>query len=165
MAKIKLRMGENEIEIESRDFYVDNQSIGEVIEKISKLLPQNNVQIETSDFVPEPPSLTNQDLGSSLDYLQAIDDVEIHEPEFNEPQSISTSEIRNKLLILARDSFFDEPRTTSETVSQLREYGWAASPLEVSKTLAKMAFNKEILKSSEENRSHYFAKDHPLLTN
>ena len=35
MAKIKLKFGENEIEIESRDFYVDNQTIGEVIQNIT----------------------------------------------------------------------------------------------------------------------------------
>ena len=28
MAKIRLKVGENEIEVESKDFYVDNQKIG-----------------------------------------------------------------------------------------------------------------------------------------
>ena len=32
LAKIKLRVGDSEIEIDSRDFYVDNQTIGKVIE-------------------------------------------------------------------------------------------------------------------------------------
>ena len=35
MAKIKLRIGKDEIEIDSRDFYVDNQTIGKVIEDIA----------------------------------------------------------------------------------------------------------------------------------
>ena len=36
MARVKLKIGENEIEIDSRDFYVDNQTLGEIIEKISE---------------------------------------------------------------------------------------------------------------------------------
>jgi len=35
LAKIKLRIGKDEIEIDSRDFYVDNQTIGKVIEDIA----------------------------------------------------------------------------------------------------------------------------------
>ncbi len=38
LAKIKLRIGDNEIEIDSRDFYVDNNTIGKVIENITMLL-------------------------------------------------------------------------------------------------------------------------------
>ena len=37
MAKIKLKFGENEIEVDSRDFYFDNQTLGEVIENLAKL--------------------------------------------------------------------------------------------------------------------------------
>jgi len=36
---------------------------------------------------------------------------------------------------------------------------WAASPLDVSKALAKMASSKEILKNSFENRTHYFVEE------
>ena len=35
MAKIKLRFGENEVEIDSRDFYVDNNTVGEVIDSVT----------------------------------------------------------------------------------------------------------------------------------
>ena len=31
MAKIKIKIGENEIEVDSRDFYIDNNTVGEVI--------------------------------------------------------------------------------------------------------------------------------------
>ena len=55
--------------------------------------------------------------------------------------------------------FFNIPRTVTETVQQLREYGWAASPLDVSKSLAKMASNREISKNSQENRTHYFVQE------
>ena len=52
----------------------------------------------------------------------------------------------------------------SETVSEMREYGWSASPLLVSKVLAKMAFYKEILKNSKDNRSYYLVKEALLTT-
>ena len=38
MAKIRVRFGRNEIEIDSRDFYVDNETIGEVIENIRQCM-------------------------------------------------------------------------------------------------------------------------------
>ena len=45
MAKIKLRIGDNEIEIDSRDFYVDNHTIGKVIENISALLQESSARM------------------------------------------------------------------------------------------------------------------------
>ena len=45
MARIKLKIGENEIEIDSRNFYVDNQALGEVIDNISHHLPENQAKI------------------------------------------------------------------------------------------------------------------------
>ena len=41
MARIKLKLGENEIEVDSRDFYVDNQTLGEIIDNISQYMPEN----------------------------------------------------------------------------------------------------------------------------
>ena len=38
MAKIRIKQGTNEIEIDSRDFYVDNDSITEVVESLKQLL-------------------------------------------------------------------------------------------------------------------------------
>ena len=154
MAKIKLKFGENEIEIESRDFYVDNQTIGEVIENITTHLEENKARIVYDESSQKQPN---------LDYLNSLENAEFHEPEYSAPVQISSDEIKSKLEILSRNSFFNKPRTVSETVSQLREFGWAASPLHVSKALAKMAFNKEILKNSHENRSYYFVKQ-ALLT-
>ncbi len=54
--------------------------------------------------------------------------------------------LNQKLRILETNRFFDSPRTVTETVQQLREFGWATSPLDVSKALAKMASSKEFLK-------------------
>ena len=38
------------------------------------------------------------------------------------------------------------------------EHGWHASALDVSVALTKMAFSKELLKNSHDDRSYYFAK-------
>ena len=95
----------------------------------------------------------------NFESLNSLEDVELFEPEFNEPKSISAKEIKDKLKILEKNSFFNIPRTVTETVQQLREYGWVASPLDVSKTLVNMASNKEISKNSSENRTHYYAQE------
>ena len=154
MAKIKLKFGENEIEVDSRDFYVDNQTLGEVIENLAKLMEEN----QTKPIYENPPSnpIINE---SNFDSLNSLEDVEIFEPEFNEPKLIQSSEIKDKLQILEKNAFFNIPRTVTDTVQQLREYGWVASPLDVSKALVNMASNKEICKNSTENRTHYFVEE------
>ena len=46
MAKIRVKQGNNEIEIDSRDFYVDNDTAEEVIETLKELMknkPGHNV--------------------------------------------------------------------------------------------------------------------------
>ncbi|MDX1440888.1 MAG: hypothetical protein R3237_00320 [Nitrosopumilaceae archaeon] len=159
MAKIKLKFGENEIEVDSRDFYVDNQTLGEVIENLAKLMEENQTKPVYSK--PESDSIVKE---SKFDSLNALEDVELFEPEFNEPKPISTSEIKDKLKILETNDFFNVPRTVTETVQQLREYGWVASPLDVSKTLVNMASNREISKNSSENRTHYFVVE-PIFAN
>ena len=156
MARIKLKLGENEIEVDSRDFYVDNQTLGEIIDDISQHLPENQAKIVYETDVIQSPTNAEHPAQFGLEYL---DDAEAYEPEFNEPKYITSHEIKSKLRILETSKFFDSPRTVTETVQQLREYGWAASPLDVSKALAKMASNKEIMKNSAENRTHYFVQE------
>jgi len=153
MARIKLKIGENEIEVDSRDFYVDNQTIGEIIDSISNHLPENSAKIIYESIKPSEIKNSNQ-FG-----LEDLDDAEAFEPEFNEPKYITSHEIKSKLRILETKKFFDSPRTVSETVQQLREYGWATSSLDVSKALAKMALNKEIMKNSHDSKTHYFVQD------
>jgi len=160
VARIKLKLGENEIEVDSRDFYVDNQTLGEIIDNISQHLPENQAKIVYETETTSPIEV-EQPAQFGLEYL---DDAEAYEPEFNEPKYIASHEIKSKLRILETSNFFDSPRTVTETVQQLREYGWATSPLDVSKALAKMASNKEIMKNSEESRTHYFVQD-ALVTN
>ena len=142
MAKIRIRQGPNEIEIDSRDFYVDNDSIGEVVETLKQLLNER----------------------PKTDVMSSLEDAEFHEPEFSSPTSIAVDDIKNKLRILAKDSFFDQPKTVGETVAQLSEYGWSASPFDVSVALTKMAFNKEFLKNTEDEKNYYLSKE-ALLTN
>ena len=160
MARIKLKLGDNEIEVESRDFYVDNSSLAEIIGNVSHLLHENQAKI----VYDVPGQEINESQISQPDQfgLESLDDAEAFEPEFNEPKSIHFHEIKSKLRILETSGFFNSPRTVTETVQQLREYGWAASPLDVSKSLAKMASNREINKNLQENRTRYFVE---ALTN
>ena len=156
MARIKLKIGENEIEVDSRDFYVDNSTLNDVINNLIQYLPENH-STPTHDYKSTNASVNNS---SKVEYaLDYLDDAEAYEPEFNEPKHIPINEIKSKLQILKTSKFFDSPKTVTETVQQLREFGWATSPLDVSKTLAKMASSKEILKSSDENMTHYFLKN------
>ena len=159
MAKIKLKFGENEIEVDSRDFYFDNQTLGEVIENLAHLIEENQSK-PINDGPPSEPIINE----SNFDSLNSLEDVEIFEPEFNEPKPISSGEIKDKLKILEKNTFFNIPRTVTDTVQQLREYGWVASPLDVSKALVNLASNREISKNSTENRTHYFVQE-AILTN
>ncbi len=95
LARIKLKLGENELEVDSRDFYVDNQTLGEIIDNISQYLPENQAKI-----VYELDSTSKPNLAE--DALECLDDAETFEPEFNEPKYINNSEIESKLKILEK---------------------------------------------------------------
>lgn len=149
MARIKIKYGQNEIEIESKDFYIDNESVEQVICNLASFVKDstnNNTQYEYS---------YDQSLPQTTGLLNSLNDAEVHEPEFSTPTFIDKDQIRNKMQVLIRDSFFDQARTVSEVVAQLREYGWATVPLDVSKTLATMAFTHELQKDLREKRSYY----------
>ena len=148
MARIKIKHGQNEIEIESKDFYVDNQSVNEVICNLSGFVKDYGSSGNTQyEYSYDPTHTTHP--------LSILEEAEIHEPEFVKPAFIDKNQIRSKINILMEDSFFDQPRTVSEVVSQLREYGWATVPLDVSKVLTNMAFNTELQKDLREKRSYY----------
>ena len=142
MAKIRIKQGPNEIEIDSRDFYVDNDSVAEVVESLKQLLNER----------------------PQTDVMNSLDNAEFHEPEFSSPSAIAVDDIKHKLRILAKDSFFDQPKTVGEAVAQLSEYGWTASPFDVSVALTKMAFNKEFLKNTTDELNQYVLKE-SLLAN
>tara|TARA_B100000745_G_scaffold162085_1_gene106054 strand:- start:63 stop:539 length:477 start_codon:yes stop_codon:yes gene_type:complete len=155
LARIKLRIGDNEIEIDSRDFYVDNSTIGKVIENITMVLQESSARI-----VP----YSNDYSAMEDNTLSSLENAEVYEPEFGEPIFVPINELYGKLAILSKNSFFDKPRTVSETVNELREHGWIVNPLDVSKILAKMAFSKELTKGKQADRSFYFVQKE-LLTN
>ena len=155
LARIKLRIGDNEIEIDSRDFYVDNSTIGKVIENITMILQESSARI-----VP----YSNDYSATEDSALSSLENAEVYEPEFGEPVFVPINELHAKLAILSKNSFFDKPRTVSETVNELREHGWIVNPLDVSKILAKMAFSKELTKGKQADRSFYFVQKE-LLTN
>ncbi|MEM3006636.1 MAG: hypothetical protein QXW37_02710 [Candidatus Nitrosotenuis sp.] len=156
MAKIRLRFGENEVEIESRDFYIDNDTVAEVISELAAKLGENKAKVVHEVISPDPSESIKQTYQQNLDYLRILNDAEVHEPEFSAPIPISADEVPSKIEILERDAFFSSPRTVSETVERMREYGWLASPLDVSKALARMAFHRELAKNSQENRTWYY---------
>ena len=142
MAKIRIKQGSNEIEIDSRDFYIDNDSVADVVETLKQLLHER----------------------PQTDVMSSLDNAEFHEPEFSSPAAIAVHDIKNKLRILAKDSFFDQPKSVGETVAQMSEYGWTSSPFDVSVALTKMAFNKEFLKNTTDEKNYYISKE-ALLTN
>ena len=150
MARIKIKYGQNEIEIESKDFYIDNESVDKVICNLASFVKDsssNAIQYEYSANEIKP--VNNP--------LNLLEEAEIHEPEFVKPSYVSKNELPEKIQVLVHDSFFEQSRTVSEVVSQLREYGWTAVPLDVSKVLTKMAFNNELQRDLKEKRSYYSA--------
>lgn len=153
MARIRLRIGDNEIEIDSRDFYIDNDTAAQVIADLAVRLHENSAKVIE-------PTLDVRDIAetyeSNLNYLKMLKDAEVHEPEFSAPSAITPEELPGKIEGLEMDGFFSKPRTVSETVEQLLQHGFIASPLAVSKVLSKMAFNKELGKSSEEKKTFYY---------
>lgn len=149
MARIKIKYGQNEIEVESKDFYIDNESIEQVICNLASFVKDsanNNIQYEYS---------YDQSISHTTGLLHSLEDAEVHEPEFVKPTFIDKDQIRNKMQTLIEDAFFDQPRTASEVVAQLREYGWSAVPLDVSKVLTSMAFTHELQKDLRDKRSYY----------
>lgn len=150
MAKIKLRFEANEIEIDSRDFYLDNQTIGTVIDDLSGHMSKNAARTGRERGLIAEPVAEPPDNG-----LGILEDAEVFEPEFSEPKPVEAEDVRARLKTLEESRFFDTPRTVSEAVQQLREIGWIASSLDVSMALAKMASSREIAKNCENDRMYY----------
>ncbi len=148
MARIRVRYGQNEIEIESKDFYIDNQTADEIINSLSAHVRDGSQDTVHYDYSYGQP-------GQPGGVLHMLNDAEIHEPEFVKPAFLEKGQIRGKIRTLIEDAFFDQPRTVSEVVSQLHEYGWTAVPLDVSKVLTDMSFTNELQKDMREKRSYY----------
>ena len=153
MARIRLKLGENEIEVDSRDFYIDNDTLGDIIDNLSSCLPENKASL-----VPISESKTYLSSQSALD---SLDNAEAFEPEFSDPTPISTNEIQSKLQVLENNKFFDSPRTVAEIAQQLREYGWSASTLDISMVLAEMALYKKLVRQTRADKVEYMI--YPLV--
>ena len=112
MARIRIKYGQNEIEIESKDFYVDNHSVNEVVNNLAFFVKDHSTNsLQYDHSFSQPPQGT--------ECLNILEDAEIHEPEFTKPTFLDKKQLGNKIKILIEDSFFDQPRTVSEVVSQL----------------------------------------------
>lgn len=145
MARLRVRAGPSEVEIDSRDFYVDNDTVGEVIDLVRTHLPE---------AAAPPPA----DAGP----LDSLEEAEIAEPELPDggavpppPAPARREDIRRSVAALSESGFFVEPRTASETAERLRERGWSAGLLEVSKELASMSSERLIRASSRDRRRYY----------
>ena len=161
MARIRLRLGDSEIEVDSRDIYVDNRTIGSIIDGLSQNLSESRAKLihaeepavqnnDDQDLTPEIP--VTAEVASTVTTTQPVlgmlDDAEVYEPEFVEPQIIPATEIPSKLVDIESTGFFQVPRTVTETVQRLRESGWAANTFDVSKAMVMMAVGKRLVKSS-----------------
>ena len=124
MARIRVRMGQAEVEIDSRDLHIDNETAGRMITEISGYLRP------------------------SMRVLGPLEDAEVREPEF-EPARVDAGQLVPRLESLEGGGFFERPRTAAETVEQLRGAGWSASPLDVSRGLARMAMARRLSKKEE----------------
>ncbi len=153
MARIKIKLGINEIEIESRDLDINNENIVQTINIIADKIMENNNQL-----------VFNEPMKKRIDCSEIVSSKETKYSELHEQVVIHPHEIKSKLYILTKQLFFNQPRTVSEIINQLRDHGWVSNPLDVSKELIKMVFSKEILRNSYDDKSHYFVKT-PLLSN
>lgn len=141
MARLRVRDGPSEVEIDSRDFYVDNDTAGEVIDLVRAHLPG---------------------AAAGAGALDALEEAEVAEPELPDGGAVPRpaaparrEDIRRNVAALTESGFFVEPRTASETAERLRERGWSAGLLEVSKELASMSSERLIRSSSRDRRKYY----------
>ena len=126
MAKIKLKFGENEIEIESRDFYVDNETLGQVIANVSRHIQENKAQIV---FDEQPTSYFSEKSNSyeSSTVLDSLEEAEVHEPEFIDTTNMlrsneylkKSNEEKSKLLI-AYEEYTDELENLVTSISKIK---------------------------------------------
>lgn len=125
------------------------------------------VTAQTDPILPETPTPAVSEESpdaSEIPVLAMLDDAEVYEPEFAEPEIIPVNKIPSKLLTLEAAGFFKVPRTVTETVQHLRENGWAASRLDVSKAMVAMAAGRKLVKNSVGSHACYTDKRHLILS-
>lgn len=97
MVRIKLKISNNEIEIDSEDFYTDNASLNQIIDVMSNILPDNHAKIVYGAKSASEPS---QIECLSRLYLEHLDDAEVYDSEFALLAHIAFDQILSKLRIL-----------------------------------------------------------------
>lgn len=147
MARIRLRLGPDEIEIDSRDIYVDNQTIGDVIDHMARYLSEGRARLEYIEPAAQIPQL-----------MHSLEDAEVREPEFAEVQHVPHGEIKPKIEDLERSGFFDLPRTVAETTQKLRKDGWDVRTLDLSKILVSMSSDKKLVRDFAGGKASYSTK-------
>lgn len=181
MARVRVKIGSSEIEIDSRDFYIDNDTVHEVIDELIKCLPEPktrpvykhdplNQALDTSDDSAtvhnnstrygSEPALGPLQTADRLDAcLGGIKEAEAREPEFedgylDDNPLHSHLQIREGLQALCdAGGFFDSPRTVYDVVRKLQNDGWLTNSHIVSQVLTEMADCKEIARNSSSRGS------------
>ena len=91
MAKIKIKIGNNEIEVDSRDFYVDNQSLGKVISEVSDSLLHSSAKLVRGNGQGKNLTDNRHSSETTMEFLKSI-----HQAELDEPVRLTGSEIKPK---------------------------------------------------------------------
>ncbi len=187
MARVRVRLGDGEVEIESRDFRVDNENAAGIVAALARYArgatteasppvaappraeavllasapPSHCSPLPPAEAAgaPAPPADKAPDVSSVLDCL---DDAEAPEPEFEEEDAAPPPDVRGRLRALGSGSFFDSPRTALDAAERLRERGWGASAMDVSRALSEMALGRELVRDSRGCRIYYSAGPRPV---
>lgn len=178
MARVRLRMGSSEVEIDSRDFYVDNETVRAVIEEMALCMQEAPATGRPPAPLPAPAPQAGSPEYLDATGLRNIREAEASEPEFSDhdqspeaddseegppagpraQRAHSREQVRDGLLMLLdTDTFFDYPRTVSDIAQRLRECGWHAGSLAVSEVMTELAICKRVTKNSVKGAASTYA--------
>jgi len=150
MARIRIKCGQNEVEIESKDFYIDNQTAGEII---------NNLSVYVKEGAPG---------GMQYEYsygqearnpgvLNMLEDAEVHEPEFVRPSPLHKGEIRDKIRTLVEDAFLTSRGPCQRWSRSCTSTAGRQYRLTYQRSLRTWRFGNELKKDLKDRRSYYSA--------
>ena len=155
MARIKLKIGENEIEVDSRDFYVDNQTLGEIIENITSHLPENQAKIVYETECQNHSKRINNSIWFRI-HLMMLKHLNLNLMNQN---TLLLMKLNLNLRILETSKFFDSPRTVTETVEQLKRIWMGCKSIRCFKSFSKNGIKQRNYEKFYENRTHYFVEE------
>ncbi len=133
MAHIRIKIGSNEIEVDSRDFYVDNDTVQQVVEELIKCIPENQQHENKPNYLS--------------DFDSKIKEAEFYEPELEDAGPMhSHQQIREGLRALHNtDNFFESPRTIQEITQRMQKSRWLTNSKIISKVLTDMTNDNEVI--------------------